>query len=180
VVGTDAVREGRSTRYSRIGKIVFGEKNNTVHSEKVVFIKEIFDRSNVPYDIPENMMHELWWKFMINVGINQASAVLKAPYRAFQETGEARDMMIRAFREVVLLSQKTGGNLKEDDIQSAITVLNTLSPDGKTSMLQDIEAGRKTEVDIFAGTVKELGRKHKIATPVNDMLWQRIHSLKQE
>ena len=43
-------------------------------------------------------------------------------------------------------------------------------PDGKTSMLQDVEAGRKTEVDMFAGTVIRLGQKHGIQTPYNKII----------
>jgi 2-dehydropantoate 2-reductase len=46
-------------------------------------------------------------------------------------------------------------------------ILAKLSPDGKTSMLQDIEAGRKTEVEMFAGKVVSLGYKYQIPTPIN-------------
>jgi 2-dehydropantoate 2-reductase len=46
-------------------------------------------------------------------------------------------------------------------------------------MHQDIEAGRKTEVEIFAGTVIDLGRKYNIATPVNDMFFKMIRALEQ-
>ena len=49
-----------------------------------------------------------------------------------------------------------------------------MTPDGKTSMLQDVEAGRKTEVDMFAGTVIELGKKHGISTPYNKILSEMI------
>ncbi len=51
----------------------------------------------------------------------------------------------------------------------------TLSPEGKTSMLQDIEGGRKTEVEIFAGEVVAMGREHGIPTPVNEAV---LHIIK--
>ena len=50
------------------------------------------------------------------------------------------------------------GEPKEQDLHDWYAVLNTLSSKGKTSMLQDIEAGRKTEVEIFAGKVVDLGK----------------------
>ncbi len=179
VVGTDAVREGTATTYSKLGKIVFGEKTNIDYSPKVRAVKEYFDRVNIPYEIPQNMLHELWWKFMLNVGINQTSAILKAPYRVFQTVPEARELMVMASREVIPLSLKTGVDLCEDDIERYLEIINTLSPDGKTSMLQDVEAKRKTEVEIFAGTVIELGRKYRIETPVNDILFKMIRTLEQ-
>jgi 2-dehydropantoate 2-reductase len=61
-----------------------------------------------------------------------------------------------------------------------IQIMSGLSPEGKTSMLQDIEAGRMTEVDIFAGTVIALGKKYDIKTPVNEMLYRMIRVLEQK
>ena len=55
-------------------------------------------------------------------------------------------------------------------------LLNTVAPNGKTSMFQDIEAGRMTEVDAFAGTVVALAKKHGIAVPVNSMFLQMIRA----
>jgi 2-dehydropantoate 2-reductase len=178
-VGTDAVREGTHTRFSNIGQIVFGEAMNTSYSSKVIAVKEFFDRTRIPYRIPENMLRELWWKFMMNVGINQTSAILKAPYGVFQTIGEARELLEMAAGEVIELSRKTGIHLNEDDIRRAVKIINGLGPDGKSSMLQDVEAGRKTEVEIFAGTVIELGRTYGVDTPVNRILWRMIRTLEQ-
>ncbi len=177
VVGTDAVREGTHTHFSNIGKIVFGEAQNTIYSSKVKAVQELFDRTQIPYSIPEDMQRELWWKFMMNVGVNQTSAILRAPYGVFQKINEARDLMEMASREVISLAEKKGIHLTLEDIQRYIDVLDTLSSDGKTSMLQDIEAGRKTEVEIFAGTVNNLGREYGVATPVNQVLFRMIRTL---
>ena len=76
--------------------------------------------------------------------------------------------MIRSLMgEVVALAKKAGIGLTEADIDEWDTIMNTLSPTGKTSMLQDVEAGRKTEVEIFAGTVVSLGKEYDVPTPVN-------------
>jgi 2-dehydropantoate 2-reductase len=179
VVGTDATREGTRTEFANMGRIVFGEKENTTYSAKVTAVKEFFDCYQVPYNIPENMLRELWWKFMLNVGINQTSAILKAPYGIFQKSGEARELMETAFREVIQLSRKVNINLNEDDIGKAIKIINTLGPEGKTSMLQDVEANRKTEVEIFAGTVIALGRQYGVETPVNQVLLLMLRTLEQ-
>lgn len=178
VVGTDAVREGTHTRFSNIGKIVFGERSNSL-TPKVAAVKELFDRAQIPYQIPEDILRELWWKFMMNVGVNQVSAVLRAAYGVFSTVSEARELMEMASREVVAIATKVGVNLSEADIAKYIAVLKTISPEGKTSMLQDVEAGRKTEVEVFAGTVIEMGRKYGVPTPVNEILFKEIRVLEQ-
>lgn len=179
VVSTDAVRESTHVYYSQIGTIVFGEKVNKSHSAKVTAVKDLFDRAGIPYRIPENMIYDLWWKFCMNVGINQVSAIMRAPYGVFQQISDAREVMRMACREVVRLSEKAAIGLTEDVIEQYFRIINTLSPEGKTSMLQDVEAGRKTEVEIFAGTVIELGCKYGLPTPVNDMLYRMIRIIEQ-
>ncbi|WAH36951.1 ketopantoate reductase family protein [Alicyclobacillus dauci] len=178
-VAIDAVREDTSIRFSSIGRICFGELQNVHYSENVQRVKELFDRANIPYAIPEDMQRTMWWKFMVNVGVNQTSAVLKAPYGVFQNLQDARELMISAMREVIMLSQKVGVNLTEEDIETFMGILNGMSPEGKTSMLQDIEAGRKTEVEYLAGKVCELGRQHCVPTPTNDMLYKIIRTMEQ-
>lgn len=82
-------------------------------------------------------------------------------------------------QEVVTLAKASHVNLTDQDIKDWYPVLNRLSPQGKTSMLQDIEAKRKTEVDVFGGKVIELGKAHGIPTPVNQTVFQIIKILEQ-
>jgi 2-dehydropantoate 2-reductase len=166
-VGIDAVRHGNRVSFSRQGKLFFGEAENIHFTERVKRVQSLFDQAGIVYEIPEDMIRTLWWKFMINVGINQASAVLGAPYSVFQRSGDARELMESAMREVMAIAQAAGVHLSEADITNWNLFLSSLSPDGKTSMLQDIEARRKTEIEMFAGKVIELGKEYGISTPVN-------------
>jgi 2-dehydropantoate 2-reductase len=178
-VGIDALREDSSVIYTTSGKIFFGEAVNSDISEKVRRVQDAFDRAGLKYETPPDMIRMLWWKLMINVGINQASAVMRAPYGVFQSSAEARVLVDTLMREVITIAERIGVNLAPRDLDGWNAVLETLSPKGKTSMLQDIEAGRKTEVEVFAGKIVELGRKHGIPTPVNQTLLTIIHVLEQ-
>jgi 2-dehydropantoate 2-reductase len=178
-IGMDAVREGNMVTYANGGRIVFGEKHNEVVSGRVQAVKELFERANISCQIPVNMEKAMWAKFMMNTGINQVSAVLKAPYGVFQQEGEARRLMLAASEEVLALSRQIGIGLGVADVQEFLRTLDTLHPSGKTSMLQDIEAGRRTEVDLFAGTVIQIGKKYNMMTPVNETLYRIIMAMEQ-
>jgi len=121
----------------------------------------------------------MWWKFMINVGVNQAWAVMRAPLGVLQKSPEARGLMEALMKEVITLTDVMDVNLTNRDIEEWYPFLNVLSPQGKTSMLQDIEAGRKTEVEIFGEKVVELGKTHGVITPVNQTVLQIIRVLEQ-
>lgn len=178
-VGIDAVRRDNDICYSSFGKLYFGERLNQFHTERVERVKTLLNEANIPYLIPEDMLKALWWKYMANIGINQASAVLGASYGVFRTIHEARELMDAAMREVIAVSLKAGIGLREEDISEVHKLLCTLSADGKTSMLQDIEAGRKTEVEMLSGVLKEMGKKYGVPTPVNDTLFSMIRTLEQ-
>ncbi len=174
-VGIDAVYEEGRYRYARPGRIIFGKGSDSGDDDRVARLSEALGRAAIPYEVPDDMQRVMWWKFMINVGINQASAVLRAPYGVFQSSQDAQDLMRMLMQEVIVLAGRLSVNLHEADLDEWMSVLATLSPEGKTSMLQDIEAARKTEVEIFAGTVVSLGREHRVPTPVNETI---LHILK--
>jgi 2-dehydropantoate 2-reductase len=176
-IGMDAVRDNSGIRYTNPGKIVFGEKENHELSERVLFVKRLFDKAQIPYNIPVDMYRALWTKFMMNTGINQVSAILRAPYGEFVVPGEAREMMLAAAGEVMTLAAHYGVNLNQADIDEFLRIVATLDPAGKTSMLQDVEAGREPELELFAGTVLQMAKKYDLQTPVNKMLYQKIKSI---
>lgn len=178
--GMDAVKVGNKLTYEHMGILCFGEREPGLISEKVKRVVEFFEKMDVPYEVDTNMYKRQWGKFMLNVGVNQTVAVYKSNYGEVQREGQARDMMISAMREVINLSEKEGVNLTEEDLHYWLSVLGTLSPEGKPSMAQDIEAKRFSEVELFAGTVLELGKKYGVPTPVNQELYDRIQSIESE
>lgn len=176
-VGMDALREGNRVDYNNPGRLRFGEALNEDLSPRVARVAAALDAAGILHDTPLDMLRWLWWKFMVNVGVNQASAVMRVPYGVFQISPQAQALMEDLMREAVVLAQAEGIDLREADIQDWYPFLNALSPEGKTSMLQDIEAGRVTEVAAFGGKIVELGRKHHIPTPVNQAVVRIIRVL---
>ena len=173
-VGIDAIREGNRFNYTSPGKIIFGDGPQSLGGNRLERLKESLNRASIPNEVPPDIMRMMWWKFMINVGINQASAILRAPYGIFQTSPDAKALMRSLMQEVVAVAQKINIDLSPKDLDAWNKVLSTLSPMGKTSMLQDIEAGRKTEVDIFGGKVVAMGEKYQVPTPVNETVLRII------
>ena len=178
--GMDAVKEGNRLTYGHTGRLCIGTRISGEPTEAVRRIERFFKRTHLPYEISETMGKRMWGKFMLNVGVNQTVAVFGPDYGSIQQDGEARDVMIAAMREVIQLSRYEGVNLTEDDLHYWVNVLSGLSPLGKPSMRQDVEAKRPSEVALFSGTVLALARKHGLDTPVNHMLYQRIQEIEAQ
>jgi 2-dehydropantoate 2-reductase len=179
-LGIDAGREDNAISYHNQGRILFGEENNSEFTDRVRRIRELFTKAGIAHLIPPDMIRSLWFKYMINVGANQVSAVLRANYGTLRSSAEARELMDSAMREVIAIARASSVDLTDRDIGEWYQVLEPLNEAGKTSMLQDVEAGRKTEVEMLAGMVIKLGQRHGIPTPVNQQLFdelQRIEAL---
>jgi len=177
--GVDAVRQGQVITYEHLGKIAFGEPaNEAPHSEPVRFVARLCEDAGLTYEVPPDMVHDLWWKFMVNTGVNQVTAALSAPYGIVQDPGSpAYELMLAAQREVLAIAQARGIRLDETDIDSWLKVLAALAPNQYTSMAQDILAHRPTEADIFSGAIRTMGAELGVPVPVNTCLHQILKSL---
>ncbi|MCM1087188.1 MAG: ketopantoate reductase family protein [Muribaculaceae bacterium] len=169
----DAMKEGNAATCKNKGELALGVLNGG-REENLEAVKTFFDRIGFAYSCPADMRHAMWGKLLCNVGVNQTVSFCEGTYRSIQQEGKERDMMKAAMRETILVANAEGVDLSEQDLQEWVAIIDTLNPDGEPSMRQDSKAGRKTEVVLFAGTICELGKKHHIATPVNDMFLEKI------
>jgi len=175
----DAVMENGQLTYHNMGLIVFGDREKDAASDKARAVDEFLTRMEVPHILDTDMQKRMWGKFMVNVGVNQVVAVYGENYGDIQKPGFARDEMIAAMREVMALSKKEGICLEESDLEYWLGVLQGLSPEGKPSMRQDVEAKRNSEVELFSGTVLALGQKYGVDTPVNRELYRRVAEIEK-
>ena len=175
----DAERTANGVVNTEDGEIHFGEADNTVVSKEVQAVQHCFNEANIKNIVFPDMIRMIWKKFMLNVGVNQVSAVTRAPYGKVTSIITNLAIFREAMMEVLTIAKASNIDLKEEDLDDFVTLMNNFSPDGKTSMLQDIEAKRKTEVDYFAGTVVEMGKALNIPTPVNHVLYCIIKSLEE-
>lgn len=175
----DAIRTDKGVENTVDGEIHFGEADNTIISEEVQAVVDCFNESGIKNIVFPDMIRMSWKKFMLNVGINQVTAVTRAPYGKVTSIPTSLILYKEAMREVLSIAKALNIDLREEDIDEFVVLMSHFSPFGKTSMLQDVEAKRKTEVDYFAGTVVEFGKKLNIPTPVNHVLYSIIKSTEE-
>lgn len=169
-IGMDAMRDGSSLTYTKAGRLQLGTLRDGQQG-RLAAVDDFLARGGVPHEVVGDVRQAMWRKFLLNVGINQACTVHATDY-AHATREPILGEMETAMREVVAVAAAEGVNLGEDDIDAGVALERTLNPTGYPSMRQDMVAGRATEVDMFAGTVVALGRRHGIPTPVNER-WLR-------
>lgn len=175
----DAIRTENGVINTVDGEIHFGEADNTIISDEVQAVSDCFNSSGIQNIVFPDMIRMIWKKFMLNVGVNQVTAVTKSTYGKVTSIETNLALFREAMSEVLAIAKASGIDLREEDIEEFVELMSKFSPNSKTSMLQDVEARRKTEVDYFAGTVVEMGKKLSIPTPVNHVLYCIIKSMEE-
>lgn len=168
----DSTRVGNKIDFSTEGIIYFGEKDNS-KSPRVESLIELFNGAKIAYNNPENIERELWAKFMVNVSINTISAITRGTYGDCANIGAIKELIIKAQHEVITLAKAVGiEGLDTSYITKYQKIFASLEYEGKTSMLQDIEAGRMTENSAFCLRASQLARQYGVETPTVDLLGQ--------
>ena len=162
------------------GNVHFGERENSVYSGRVKQIAELFDFCGIPYEIDENMLEGLWFKYACNVGENLTCALLGVPFGAFRVSSHANALRLAARDEVCLIAEAKGIHIPEERFRKQEEVVRKIPAENKPSTLQDLEAGRHTEIEMFAGTMVRMGRELNIPTPVCWFMLQSIHALEEK
>ena len=158
------------------GLIRFGEARNEIWSPRVQALAELFDRAGIRYKVDRDMLRCLWVKFMGNVSENLPCALLGVPYGAYYPGSEADALRKALIAEVAAVAKAEAGvEITEADRAARDKVTYGQNPANRPSTLQDLERGKKTEVELFAGTMVELGKKHGIPTPYSEVMLHGIH-----
>lgn len=174
------MKDGNAWFDPEIARIEFGEKKNESISPRVQAVKELMESAGIRVLVPEDMERAIWYKYMTNVSENQSAAVLGIPFGAWSVSDDANFIREALMREVIAIANKKGIDLSEKDMADQARRLTRVPPKNKPSTLQDIEAGRKTEVDMFGGTIMRLGRELGVPTPYNELFYHAVKVMEQK
>jgi 2-dehydropantoate 2-reductase len=159
-----------TVRLGGMGDVVIGGANK----ESVAIVGRILKKAEFNVNISVNPDEVVWKKAIINAGINPLGALLGVPNGKIIETEYGRRLQEEIVREAV----KVAAGIKlvldaEQMIEQTRNVCKNTSQN-LCSMLQDISAGRRTEIDSINGFIIKFGKMKSIATPYNDVIYNLI------
>ena len=128
--------------------------------------------------IVDNILDYVWSKLIINVGINALSAIQRCPNGKLLESAETQEKLTAAVGEGETVARALNIELIGDPLAMTIDVCRKTAQN-LSSMLQDVNNKRPTEIDSINGAIIAAGRKLGIPTPVNDELVQNVKEIEQ-
>ncbi|MDQ6969549.1 MAG: 2-dehydropantoate 2-reductase [Mariprofundus sp.] len=162
--------------HSAAGGIRLGLWQQGSSDHLLALLIEAFQHANVAARIDADPAAMLWRKLLWNCGFNAITAITRRHARDMAAHADTLITVQQAMQETVRLAQTRGINIGATDISKHIEITLAMGP-VKTSMWQDIEAGRPTEVDYINGYVATQTTHAQSTAPVNQTLTSLIHAI---
>jgi len=170
-----AIKQGNRINVAPVGELALGVPAGMDNS-RLLRLTDFFSSISFPFSLPEDIRRHMWSKLLCNTAYNQAAMVFESSYDGLRE-GRPLQIILDTMREVIQIANAEDIPLSDEDMTYWQNVIAGFPDDGEPSMRQDAKAHRKSEVELFSGTIRALGQKHGIPTPVNDWLYEKIKEM---
>ena len=139
--------------------------------------KNFLTWQTLPSVIRPDMIRAIWEKYVCNVSENQISAVLNIPFGAWGACTDADRLRVLTAGEAIQIAREKRNSHQRKLCRKTSGPSQKASPGEHSIYPQDLLAGRKTEVEMFAGTILRMGKELGIPTPFNEFLYHAIRVL---
>jgi 2-dehydropantoate 2-reductase len=163
--------------YAGQGEVLIGAPpGSSVPAPEIEAVVSLFHKAGFKCRSVADIQTLIWDKLMINTGINPLTALLRVPNGVLPELAEAWSLAVAAAAEVQAVAKAQGLAVKGDPEERLLQVCRATAHN-RSSMLQDVLAGRPTEIESLNAQVSARGQALGVPTPVNNILTRLIRAL---
>ncbi len=184
IFGAEIVEPGTAKVTVYADKVLLGSPSGDVPPERIQGFCDDLNDAGIPTEITANIAAALWGKVLYNSALNPLGAILNVPYGRLRDVPEVLAVMRRIIEEIFAVAEAK--NIALDyggaDDYYRFLIEKQLPPTAKhrASMLQDMELGRRTEIDALNGAISRYGRELGVPTPANDVVTAIIKGLESK
>lgn len=147
-----------------------GEPDGSV-TPRIKRVAEAMEKAGLACHVSDNIRGLMWDKLLINVATSALTSITRLPYGPLYEVPEMHDCAIKAITEGIAAAKALGVRLSSEDPEDSWRKANSNLPYlFKPSMLQGVEAGKRSEIQFINGAVVRFGKEAGVPTPVNNTL----------
>lgn len=158
--------------------IIYGEIDRERPRDRMEALDRLFAGTGLHYRESSVIKSEIWSKFLLNVGNNLPQAVIGCGVGAYEDSEHVNFLRLKLREEVIRIAEAEGVDIT---LAAGSSMKGSKVPkSARYSTLQDLDAGRHTEVDMFAGAIVRMGRELGIPTPYNEFMLHMIHAIEEK
>ena len=157
-------------RIPEAGVVEHVTRGEIILPENLSQLSPVFQDAGIPAKTTDNILGMVWNKLLLNASCNALGMLSGASFGELAASAEARVVILGAVDEIVRVAEAKGIRIPGENFGAQILkTAEGLGP-GLSSMLQDVRAGKRIEIDALNGSVVRLGQQFGIPTPYNSTL----------
>ena len=153
--------------------IIYGEEAAPFESERVAAIRDLFDGTGLNYRVTDCIKEEIW-----SICNNLPQSIIGAGVGCYTDSEHMKAISEGLRKEVEAVALAKGIDMSR--CKGTSSRGSAVPPTARYSTLQDIDAGRHTEIDMFSGAMMRMGKELGIATPYNEYTYHIIKALEEK
>lgn len=157
--------------------LFLGEKDGS-KSQRILAIQDLLEGTDVNYHICDHIEQDIWYKYALNISKNLPQAIINCGFGAYEASEHVAYISRRMRKEVVKIAAVKGIDINDENNPAGAN--SKISPDARFSTLQDLDAKRTTEIEMFSGTIVRMGKELGIETPFNEFAYHAIKALEEK
>lgn len=158
---------------------IFYGKGRKGKEENVAALRDLFQRSQLRATESEEIERTIWYKFALNVSKNLPQAIIGCGFGAYAVSSHVEALSNYLREEVVAVAKAKGFDISEKD-KLERKEASAAFQEARFSTLQDLDAKRHTEIEMFAGAMMRMGEALGIPTPYNTFTYHIIKGLEEK
>jgi 2-dehydropantoate 2-reductase len=162
-------------RLSGLQEIIVGSPGG--HLGTAIRMAEILSESSIPARVSASIRSEVWMKTVVNSAVNPVTALVRKENGCILRSRELMELCRSVSDEGTSAAEANQVNLGGDPYERTMQVVRATAGN-RSSMLQDVERGRRTEIDEINGALVDAGGAKGVVMPVNRALWALLRSLR--
>ena len=172
-----SVRNGNEISFvpEHTAGVFVGEKDSLVPTERLLAVEALFADTGIRYNFMEDIIYDMWFKYASNIAQNLPQAILSVGFGAYYDSEHVLSIAKNLWKEVAQVANVKGIALGEEFVY-----FQGPNMKARFSTLQDLDAGRHTEIDMFAGEMMRMGKECGIPVPYCEYTYHLIKALEEK
>lgn len=176
-VGCEMAGPGHVRHTGRGDLVIGGPRGSVEAARRAGEVAACFERAGVGCAVSADVDADLWLKLIVNCAYNPVSALSRLQYGRLLESGDGPAVMGEVIAEAMAVARAEGIALPAEGLVERVMSVGKAMPTQISSTAQDINLGKRTEIDALNGYVAQRGAALGVPTPVNATLWRLVKLL---
>ncbi len=175
-INSTRTKPGLIEHIGGLRKLVFGDRGN-LQNIKLKEIEMLFKNSGIDATLSDDITRDLWKKYMLIVAYAGMTAVCRSPIGKILDDPLTKSLYEQCLKEAIVVAKSLKVRISPKAFEETMIITHKTAPHSKSSLLVDIENGKRNEIETLNGNLVRLAKEKSVSVPLNELIYGAVKLL---